>query len=38
MQLDYEQRAATVGLDGSKIRGYAIVFNTPSEDLGGSSR
>ena len=35
MPPDFEQRTATVGLDGSKIRGYAVVFNTPSEDLGG---
>jgi HK97 family phage prohead protease len=34
-QLEYEQRSATIGADGQKIRGYAIVFNEPSADLGG---
>jgi HK97 family phage prohead protease len=30
-----EIRAAVVGVNGQKIVGYAIVFNQPSEDLGG---
>lgn len=30
-----ESRAAVVGVNGQKIVGYAIVFNEPSEDLGG---
>ena len=32
-----DRRAATIGVDGQKIRGYAIVFDTPSMDLGGFS-
>ena len=34
-QPELEQRASSLSADGSKIRGYAIVFDTPSEDLGG---
>ena len=32
---DMERRAASIGAVGQKIRGYAIVFDTPSHDLGG---
>ena len=32
---DLERRAATLAAEGSVIKGYAIVFGTLSEDLGG---
>jgi HK97 family phage prohead protease len=35
MTTDLERRAAEIGVAGSTIRGYAIVFDTISEDLGG---
>jgi HK97 family phage prohead protease len=34
-QTDLERRAADVAADGAKIRGVAVVFDTPSQDLGG---
>ena len=34
-QIDLERRAADIAADGATIRGVAIVFDTPSSDLGG---